>query len=161
MSIRHASLTNNSSIHLPSIGHPRGDTLVCKGLAIRHLIRHEPLDRQLYLQKNDSLIHQTDHTALKASWNLAGVEPGNQERPGARTWDMFWYKSKWPVLFEIVVQIKTKEGHGVENPPPRSFCCGVRNDSLIHPTSHRCQMTATIIWLGHFGPERSLFGKVV
>ena len=35
------------------------------------------------------------------------------------------WKSKGPVLFEMMVQIKTKVGHGVETPPPRSLWCGV------------------------------------
>jgi len=36
---------------------------------------------------------------------------------------VFWYLSKCPVLFEKMVQIKQKSGHGVKNPPPRSFWC--------------------------------------
>jgi len=66
--------------------------------------------------------------ALNPSWNLAGGEPGSQNPAirkdlAARTWGVFWYQSKCPVLFEIMVQIKTKEGHGVKIPPTRSFWC--------------------------------------
>jgi len=37
------------------------------------------------------------------------------------------------VFFEIIVQIKQKEGIGVENPSPRSFSRGITAESLyIH-----------------------------
>ena len=70
--------------------------------------------------------------ALNPSWDLAGGDPGNQNLAirkdlAARTWGVFWYQSKCPVLWEIMVQIKTKEGHGVKIPPTRSFWCGCVN----------------------------------
>jgi len=47
--------------------------------------------------------------------------PATRKDLAARTWGVFWYKSKFPVLFEIMVQIKQKRGPGVDTPPPRSF----------------------------------------
>jgi len=60
--------------------------------------------------------------------------PATRKNLAARTGGVLWYKSKCTILFEIMVQIKTKEGHGVENLPPRSFGCGFisKNTSPIH-----------------------------
>ena len=52
--------------------------------------------------------------------------PATRKDRAARTWDVFWYWSKIPVLFEIIVQIKQKRGTGVKTPSPRSFWCGQR-----------------------------------
>jgi len=41
--------------------------------------------------------------------------PATNKDLGARTWGAFWYESKIPVLFEIMVQIKQKRGTGVQN----------------------------------------------
>jgi len=46
--------------------------------------------------------------------------PTTRKDLAARTWGVFWYSSKIPVLFEIMVQIKQKRGTGVERPSPRS-----------------------------------------
>jgi len=51
--------------------------------------------------------------------------PVTREDLVARTWGVFWYLSKIPVLFEIMVQIKPKRGTGVKTPSPRSFWCGM------------------------------------
>jgi len=47
--------------------------------------------------------------------------PATRKDLVARTWGVFWYYSKIPVLFEIIVQIKQKRGTGVKIPSPRSF----------------------------------------
>ena len=67
-----------------------------------------------------SRVSQRAQTFLER-WNPAGVDPGNQEGPCARTWRMFWYNANMPVLFALMVQIKQKRDTGVKNPAPRSF----------------------------------------
>jgi len=52
--------------------------------------------------------------------------PVTRKDLAARTWGVFWYSSKCPVLFETMVQIKQKRGHGVETPHPRRFWCGIQ-----------------------------------
>ena len=51
----------------------------------------------------------------------------------ARTWGVFWYKSKT----ELMIQIKLKGVIGVESPSPRSFWCGshycVRGRAIQRP----------------------------
>jgi len=51
--------------------------------------------------------------------------PATRKDLAARTWGVFWYESKIPVLFEIMVHIKQKRGTGVESPSPRSFSGGM------------------------------------
>jgi len=51
--------------------------------------------------------------------------PAARKDLAARTWGVFWYCSKIPVLFEIMVQIKQKRGTGVKTPSLGSFWCGV------------------------------------
>ena len=54
--------------------------------------------------------------------------PANRKDLAARTWGVFWYKSKMTVLFEIMVQIKQKRGTGVESPfqeASRAVCTGL------------------------------------
>jgi len=41
-----------------------------------------------------------------------------------------------------MVQIKTKEGYGVENPPPKRFWCGIR-DTPMHKLVHTHKHTHT------------------
>ena len=47
-------------------------------------------------------------------------KPATRKDLAARTWGVFWYSSKIPVLFEISVQIKQKRGTGVKIPSPRA-----------------------------------------
>jgi len=51
--------------------------------------------------------------------------PATRRDLAARTWGVFWYESKRPVLFEIMVQIKRKRGPGVENALARRLWCGI------------------------------------
>ena len=51
--------------------------------------------------------------------------PATRKDLAARTWGVFWYKSKIPVLFDIMVQSKQKRGTGVKIPSAKSLCCGV------------------------------------
>jgi len=50
--------------------------------------------------------------------------PATRKDLAARTWGVFWYQSKIPVLLEIMVQIIQEKCTGVETPSPRSFWCG-------------------------------------
>ena len=52
--------------------------------------------------------------------------PASRKDLAARTWGVFWYYSKLPVLFVIMVQIKQKRGTGFKTPSPKSFWCGVK-----------------------------------
>ena len=49
------------------------------------------------------------------------LTPATRKDLAARTWGVFWYKSKIPVLFDIMVQIKQTRGTGVESPSPGSI----------------------------------------
>ena len=51
--------------------------------------------------------------------------PVNRKNLAARIWGMFWYKSKIPVLFGLMVQIDHQGGAVVKTPPPRNFWCGL------------------------------------
>ena len=51
--------------------------------------------------------------------------PATRNDLAARTWGVFWYQTKIPVLFEIMVQIKEKWGTGVKKPSQRSFWYGM------------------------------------
>ena len=70
--------------------------------------------------------------------------PATRKDLDARTWGVFWYSSKCPVLFETMVQIKQKRGHGVETPHPRRFWCGIQTFADVSlrriVVSEVCQM---------------------
>ena len=66
----------------------------------------------------DAKLHDKFHGIRRVS------NPATRQDLAARTWGVFWYQSKIPVLFEIMVQIKQKKGTGVESPSPRSFSGG-------------------------------------
>ena len=51
--------------------------------------------------------------------------PATRKDLAASTWGVFWYQTKVPILFKIMVQIKQKRGTGVKNPSPKSLWCGV------------------------------------
>jgi len=79
-------------------------------------------------------IHLNPHGTLLGTQRASN--PATRNNLVARTWGVFWYKSKIhksriPVLFGIIVRIEQKRGIGVENPLPRSFWCGERH-------AHRC-----------------------
>ena len=52
---------------------------------------------------------------LLITWVLS---PATRKDLAAGTWGVLWYKSKIPVLFEIMIQIKQKRGTGVKPPSP-------------------------------------------
>jgi len=52
--------------------------------------------------------------------------PATNKDLAARTRSVFWYESKIPVLFEIMVKIKQKRGTGVKNSSPKIFWCGLQ-----------------------------------
>ena len=63
-------------------------------------------------------------TARKASWNPAGIEPVHWKPADINPSSLKWVKIKVHVSSELLVQIKQKRVHGVENPLPRSFLGG-------------------------------------
>jgi len=52
------------------------------------------------LWKVSDLPHEKPHGIRRVS------KPATRKDLAARTWGVFWYSSKIPVLFEIMVQIK-------------------------------------------------------
>ena len=62
---------------------------------------------------------------LKASWNPRVSTPSTKKQRILTLAHSNGWKTKWTVVFEITVQTKTKEGHRVETPPPRSCCCSM------------------------------------
>jgi len=52
--------------------------------------------------------------------------PATSKDLAARTWGVFWYSSKIPILFETMVQINPKRGTGVKTPSLKSFWCGLK-----------------------------------
>ena len=42
-----------------------------------------------------------------------GVEPETRKDLAVMTWGVFWYYSRMPVLFELMVKIKHKKRRGV------------------------------------------------
>jgi len=74
--------------------------------------------------------HASDLSSHEKLLGITWVSnPATREDLAARTWGVFWYLSKIPVLFEIMVRIKQKRGTGVKNPSPRSFWCGSLSDT--------------------------------
>ena len=76
---------------------------------------------------------------------------------------VFWHTFVCPFSSELMVQIKQKTGHGVENPLPRSFWCGAvictsiplfvkcTAHSAVHTvysgqTHYKCTMYRTTYW---------------
>jgi len=108
-----------------------------------HTFRHSESShvsrlRVLMRQHSEWRLSRVKTQSLNPHEKLLGITrvsiPVTRKDLADRTWGVFWYSSKIPVLFEIIVQIKQKRGTGVKNPSPRSFWCGVKiqsEDSLV------------------------------
>ena len=73
------------------------------------------------MRDKDDECHRPHEKLLGMTWVS---NPATRKVLTARTWGVFWYYSKIPVLFEIMVYIKQKRGTGVKTLSLRSFWCG-------------------------------------
>jgi len=88
--------------------------------------------------------------------NLLGTKrvsnPATRKDLAAMMWGVFWYTSICPFSSKLMVQIKQKSGHGVENLPPKSFWCAYSRYlcffpffGVVNPPSYICVYISRVL----------------